>query len=119
MVLIDSSVWVDHLRGSEPTVVRLLESARVLVHPFVIGELALGGLRQSLALGLLRDLPQATVADAEEVLGFIQRYALAGSGVGYVDAHLLASVFLTPGARLWTRDKRLASAAEKLGVNFP
>jgi predicted nucleic acid-binding protein len=89
----------------------------VLGHPFVLGEIALGRLRDpALVLGLLADLPQAIVATDGEVLGFIRRHGLAGLGIGYVDAHLLAAARLTPDARLWTRDRRLAEAAERLGL---
>lgn len=116
MILVDSSVWVDHLRGSDPVLVRLLTAGQVLAHPFVIGELALGSLRQrETVLGALQGLPQAIVADEGEVLGFIDRYALAGIGIGYVDAHLLASARLSV-ATLWTRDKRLNGAAQRLGL---
>jgi hypothetical protein len=89
------------------------------MHPFVVGELALGTLRdRSTVLELLRDLPAAVVAEDDEVLGFIERRHLDGKGIGYVDAHLLASVALTKGALLWTRDKRLRLAAHELGSAF-
>jgi hypothetical protein len=89
----------------------------VLGHPFVLGEIALGRLREpDLVLGLLADLPQAVVATDAEVLGFIRRHDLAGLGIGYVDAHLLTAARLTPDARLWTRDLRLAAAAHALGL---
>jgi predicted nucleic acid-binding protein len=117
MILVDTSVWVDHLRVGDKTVAALLDSGRVLVHPFVVGELALGTLRQRREiLGFLQDLPQAKMAMDLEVLHFIERHALAGLGIGYIDAHLLASTQLTAGSLLWTRDKRLASAAEHLGL---
>ena len=86
------------------------------MHPFVIGEIACGSLRdRSLILELLLDLPAAVVAEGSEVLGFLERHALYGKGIGYVDVHLLASVALTEGARLWTRDKRLHAVAHALG----
>jgi predicted nucleic acid-binding protein len=89
----------------------------VLCHPFVLGEIALGRLRDPDAvLGALADLPQAVAATDAEVLGFIGRHGLAGSGIGYLDAHLLAATLLTPGARLWTRDRRLAAEAERLSL---
>ena len=117
MILVDTSVWVDHLRAGDKALASLLDSALVLVHPFVIGEMALGHLRQSdLVLGALQDLPQATVATDQEVLAFIRRHALPGLGIGYVDAHLLASTRLTADALLWTRDKRLLAVAERLGL---
>lgn len=119
MILVDSSVWVDHLRAGHPILVGLLNSGMVLAHPFVIGELALGSLRQrEVILGSLRDLPQATVAEDSEVGGFIEQQALFGLGIGYVDAHLLASIKLTPGSTLWTRDRRLHEVAARMGVAF-
>jgi predicted nucleic acid-binding protein len=117
MILVDTSVWVDHLRASDKTLAQLLDAGTVLVHPFVTGELALGNLRQrDLVLGALRDLPQASVATDQEVLHFIGRQALFGLGIGYVDAHLLAAVRLAEGAALWTRDQRLHSVADRLGL---
>lgn len=87
----------------------------MLAHPFVIGELALGNLHQrDIVLASVADLPGATVATDEEVLHFIERHALFGLGAGYVDAHLLAAVQLTPGARLWSSDKRLQAVAVRL-----
>lgn len=117
MILVDSSVWVDHLRRGDATLAGLLDGGRVIAHPFVVGELALGSLRQrELILTALQDLPQAVVASDIEVLRFINQQALYGLGIGYVDAHLLASVRLTAGGSLWTRDKRLQSVADRLGV---
>lgn len=117
MILVDTSVWVQHLRVGDTAVAGLLDSGRVLVHPFVVGELALGNLRQRRSiLAFLGDLPRSNVATDEEVLHFIERYALAGLGIGYVDVHLLASAQLTPGSSLWTRDKRLSAVAEHLGL---
>ncbi|MEZ5906269.1 MAG: PIN domain-containing protein [Geminicoccaceae bacterium] len=116
MILVDSTVWIDHLRGSDPTLVRLLEMDHVLAHPFVVAELALGNLRQrDVIIGWLRDLPCAATATDDELLHFIERHKLAGVGIGLVDAHLLASVTLDSGARLWTRDRRLRRAAERIG----
>lgn len=117
MVLVDTSVWVAHLRGRDAVLAGLLESGQVLAHPFVTGELALGNLRgRDAVLGALQSLPQATVAADGEVLRFINGNALAGSGIGYIDAHLLAAARLTPGTSLWTRDQSLAAAAKKLGL---
>ena len=119
MILVDTSVWVHHLRFGDKTLFALLHSADVLGHPFVLGELALGNLRQhSLVLRSLKDLPQASLATNTEVLQFIDRQKLFGTGIGYVDVHLLASVVLTAGATLWTRDKRLQITAEKLGMGW-
>ena len=112
MILVDTSVWIDHLRAGDDALAELLDQGKVLAHPFVIGELALGKLtKRNIILGTLRDLPQAAVATDDEVLQFIERHELFGHGIGYVDAHLLAALRLTGGASLWTRDKRLCSAA--------
>jgi predicted nucleic acid-binding protein len=117
VILVDSSVWVDHLRSDDRTLVRLLENAQVLAHPFVIGELALSNIRQrSKLLDQLEDLPRASVASDCDVLQFIERHELFGLGIGYVDVHLLAAVRLTFNASLWTRDKRLLTVANHLGV---
>jgi predicted nucleic acid-binding protein len=117
VILVDTSVWIDHLRQGEPVLVENLNAGMVLVHPFVIGEVGLGSLRQrELVLGALRDLPQAEVATDGEVSAFVEREHLFGLGIGWVDAHLLAAVRLTPGVRLWSRDKRLAAVAARLGV---
>jgi predicted nucleic acid-binding protein len=117
MILVDTSVWVDHLRIGDKALAQLLAAGTVLAHPFVTSELALGNLRQrDLVLGDLRDLPQASVATDQEVLHFIGRQALFGLGIGYVDAHLLAAVQLADGAALWTRDQRLHSVAVRLGL---
>lgn len=117
MILVDTSVWADHLRANDPTLANLLNNGRVLTHPFVIGEVALGYLRQrSLALTELDDLPQTVVATDREVRHLIDHHALFGTDIGYVDAHLLASVRLTSGTGLWTRDKRLSAVANQLGL---
>ena len=117
MILVDTSVWVDHLRKGEPVLARLLEAGRVLAHPFIIGELALGSLRnRSTVIGALRNLGAATAASNEEVLAFIETQRLAGLGIGYIDAHLLASTRLTPGTSFWTRDRRLHAVAERLSL---
>jgi predicted nucleic acid-binding protein len=119
VILADTSVWVDHLRASDKVLAALLDTGLVLAHPFVIGELALGNLRQrEIVLNALADLPHASVATDAEVLHFIERHALSGRGIGYIDAHLLAAVQLTAGAELWTNDKRLRGVAVKLGLAF-
>lgn len=122
MILVDTSVWVDHLRSGDSMLAQLLETGKVLAHAFVTGEIALGALRQRrLVLDALRDLPQAVAATEQEVLHFIDRHELFGTGIGYVDAHLLAAAQLTPGAALWTRDKRLLRLAGRLALaaNLP
>jgi predicted nucleic acid-binding protein len=117
VILVDSSVWIDHLRGSDAMRSGLLDAGQVLSHPFVIGELALGSFRQrEVIVNAMRDLPQSVVASDDEALALIDRHGLHGLGIGYIDAHLLASTRLTPGATLWTRDKRSRSAATRLGV---
>jgi predicted nucleic acid-binding protein len=118
MILVDSSVWIDHFRYADPVLSQLLVQRQILSHPFVIGELALGSLRQrEVILASLRGLPKASVAHDEEVHTPIDRHRLFGIGIGYVDAHLLAGTLLTVGAQLWTRDRRLQDAAGGLGVN--
>jgi predicted nucleic acid-binding protein len=117
VILVDTSVWVDHLRKGDRTLVSLLEKGSVLTHPFVIGEIALGNLRQRrIVLDGLRHLPRATIASDQEVFLFIEQNRLFGAGIGYLDAHLLAAVRLTPGANLWTRDRRLHAVAERLNL---
>ena len=117
MILVDTSVWVDHLRKDDPGLRMLLDGGRVLLHPFVIGELAMGNLkRRDLIVKALRKLPEALVAREEEVLQFVGARRLFGLGIGYIDAHLLTSVQLTPGISLWTRDRRMFEVASKLGL---
>jgi len=119
MILVDTSVWVHHLRGDESGLVQFLEAKQVLGHPFVLGELALGSLRQrQKILDVLRGLPQANCAQDAEVVKLIELEGLHGLGVGWVDVHLLASLRLTPGSRLWTRDRRLQGIAGRWGLSF-
>ncbi len=119
MILVDTSVWVDHLRRGDPGLAALLERAAVVMHPFVVGEIACGSLknRQSL-LELLHDLPGTVIATDGEVMQFIERHRLYGKGIGYVDVHLLASVALTGGTQLWTRDQRLCQIADSMGFGY-
>ena len=117
MILVDTSVWIDHLRHGDARVVATLDAGLALGHPHVVGELACGNLRaRAEVLRLLAALPQAHVAQAEEVLFFIEHHRLMGRGIGYTDAHLLAATALSNGARLWTRDERLAALAQELGL---
>jgi predicted nucleic acid-binding protein len=117
LILVDTSIWIDHLRAGSDLLAKLLNAGHVLTHPFVIGELALGEMRQrSTILEALSNLPRAELATEAEVLSFINVQALFGRGIGYVDVHLVASVRLTAGAELWTRDNRLRSVAEELGL---
>lgn len=119
MILVDTSIWVDHLRNGDEALAGLLDKGRVLAHPFVIGELALGHLRQrKTILAAMRDLPQATIATDAEVQLFIEQNSLAGLGIGYVDAHLLASTRLSSGAALWTHDRKLLDVAERMNLHW-
>ncbi|MDE3015660.1 MAG: type II toxin-antitoxin system VapC family toxin [Pseudomonadota bacterium] len=118
MILADTSVWADHLRRNDAMLAALLDAKQIMMHTFVIGELAMEDLRPRQAiLGSLRALPHADPVDYEEALVFIEEHRLFGSGIGYVDAHLLASARLS-SARLWTRDKRLNKAAIRLGLAY-
>ncbi|HEY1612655.1 MAG TPA: type II toxin-antitoxin system VapC family toxin [Rhizomicrobium sp.] len=115
--MVDTSIWVDHLRNGDKTLFALLDSGSVLIHPFVVGELALGQLRQrETVLSALLQLSRVNVATDTEILHFIDHHALAGCGIGYVDTHLLASAKLSPPAKLWTRDRRLFGVAHQLGL---
>jgi len=115
VILADTSVWVDYLRAGEPALATALEEERVLMHPLVLGELACGNLRnRHEILELLARLPTAPTASGAEALGFLERHALMGRGIGYVEVHLLASVALAGQAQLWTRDRRLAAIAAAL-----
>ena len=117
MVLVDSSVWIDHFRKYDDVLAELLIKNNVLTHPFVRGELALGNLRQRESiLNLLDNLPQARVAYAEEINFFIEKNTLFGLGIGLIDVHLLASTQISQNTRLWTRDKKLMAAAMQLNL---
>lgn len=117
MILIDTSVWIEHLRTGDRELAHLLDADQALVHPFVIGELACGNLaRRQEVLAMLQDLPALPAAEDSEVLYFIGRNRLMGLGIGYIDMHLLAAAALAPPARLWTRDKRLEAVADRLGL---
>ncbi len=117
MILIDTSIWIDHLRQADTSVAQFLRNRLVLIHPYVVGEIALGNFaRRKETLYNLGRLPTARVAKHDDVLRLIESEPLFGSGIGYVDAHLLASTKLTPAASLWTRDRRLKAAAEKMNV---
>jgi len=117
VILADTSIWVDHFRDGDPTLRALLLRSEVVTHPWVIGELALGGLsKRSGTHRLLVELPQATVASHHEVMSAIESRSLARRGIGYVDAHLVVATLLTAGSRLWTRDSKLAAVAQDLRV---
>jgi predicted nucleic acid-binding protein len=118
VILVDTAIWIDHFRSADATLVDLLNSGRVMTHPFIVGELALGQLRRREAvLTELTNLPATQRVNDDEVLRFVERHALYGQGIGFVDAHLLASVRLTAGASLWTRDARLDKVARKLDLS--
>lgn len=118
MILADTSVWIDHLNQGDETMSELLRARQVLAHPFVLGEVTLGSVRnRKAALAILHDLPRATYAEDRGVLQLIEDRALTGTGIGYMDAHLLASVLLTSGSRLWTRDRALRRVARQLSLD--
>ncbi|MCA9784688.1 MAG: PIN domain-containing protein [Candidatus Delongbacteria bacterium] len=115
MILVDTSIWIDHLRQGDEQLVELLNSGLVLGHPLVLGELACGNLRnRQELLGLLKTLPQARTTETDETLHFLETAKLFGLGLGWVDVSLLASAQLT-GCQLLTRDRTLARAATRLG----
>jgi hypothetical protein len=117
MILVDTSVWIDHFRAGDESLAALLDAGMVVTHPFVLGELALGNLRRrEIVMEALSGLPCASPATDEEVLRFIDRHRLFGRGVGYVDVHLLAAARLSAGTSLWTKDKRLEGVAAELGL---
>jgi predicted nucleic acid-binding protein len=117
LILADTSIWVDHLHRGDARMAGLLDDEQILMHPLVIGEIALGNLRnRAEIIGRLGQMPSAARADDEEVLRLIERHKLFGTGIGLVDAHLLASTLLTPETRLWTRDRRLGEVAEGLSI---
>lgn len=115
MILVDTSVWIDHFRATNSALAALAAKGDLLSHYYVEGELALGYAPAEI-LALFRDSAKATIAGHAEVMRLIVRASLAGSGIGYVDAHLLASTLLTSGALLWTRDRRLQAATVRLDI---
>jgi predicted nucleic acid-binding protein len=118
VILVDTSVWVDHLRVGVPALAEQLEARQVAVHAWIVGELACGNLRnRHEVLALLQNLPTAIMAADQEVLLTIERHSLMGRGIGYVDAALISSCLLS-GLQLWTRDRRLDSVAQTCGVGY-
>ena len=116
MILVDTSVWIDHLRHGEASLAQALLQMTVGIHPFVVGEMACGNLKnRQEVLQLLQGLPAMQQALDPEVMQLIENKGLMGRGIGYVDAHLCASALLS-GAQLWTRDKRLLAVAQELGL---
>ncbi|MFZ0771737.1 MAG: type II toxin-antitoxin system VapC family toxin [Candidatus Sulfotelmatobacter sp.] len=118
MILADTSIWIDHLRSGSKEMRKLLSQGNIVIHPFIIAELALGSLKQrTKTLALLDLLPQVRVAQLSEVRLTIEARRLYSLGIGLTDAHLIASVFVNSSTLLWTRDKRLRTAAEGLGIH--
>jgi predicted nucleic acid-binding protein len=117
MVLADTSIWIDHFRRGDRQLIQFLDRGDVVMHPFVIGELALGSVSKSArTIDDLHELPKAAVANTDEILKFIADRKLSGSGIGYVDAHLLAAAALAPETFVWTRDRRLQAVARSLSL---
>lgn len=116
MILVDTSIWIDHLRGADRQLAQRLDRGEVAMHPFVVGELLLGNVKVTKMVDDLNALPKVAVASDGEVLKFIAERKLPGSGIGYVDAHLLAATALTPETMIWTRDKRLLAVARSLSL---
>jgi predicted nucleic acid-binding protein len=117
VILVDTAIWIDHLNSVDPALEAVLDSGKVAIHPFIIGEIALGHLRhRDAVLGQLWQLPRTDVATDREVVQLIEDNRLYGTGIGYIDAHLLAATRLTPMTTLWTRDKRLLAAAQRLNL---
>jgi predicted nucleic acid-binding protein len=117
VILVDTSVWVDHLHSADAALNAALQDGEVLTHSFVIGELACGNIRnRTEILSLLQNLPTCIEADHAEVMQLVEKRKLMGRGIGYIDAHLLAAAMITPSARLWTRDRRLSTIASECGV---
>jgi predicted nucleic acid-binding protein len=118
VILADTSIWVDHLARGDEMMASLLDAEVVLMHPFIMGEIALGNLpRRAETLSDLNKLPKAVTVDSAQVISFIERNNIFGTGIGYVDAHLLVATALTSDLRLWTRDKRLRTVADKLAIS--
>lgn len=118
MILIDTSIWIDHLNRTEPRLVELLGHDEVAAHPLVIEELALGSIKdRTTILRLLENLQTFPVLSHDELLLLVDAHHLWGRGLSAVDVHLLGSVRLAPGGRLWTRDKRLLAACNDIGVD--
>ena len=117
MILVDTSVWIDHLRTTDPTIDRLVESFELAMHPFVLGELVLGSIASRLeTIEAWRELPMAKVLHPEDVIDLVEQRRLFSRGIGFTDANLIASALTTSGLKIWTRDKRLAAVAAELGV---
>lgn len=119
MIIVDTGIWIDHLKAADPRLAVLGERLEALVHPYVLGEFALGSLaHRKRLLERMAGMPQPPLARHAHVMQLIESERLFSTGIGYVDAHLLASLRLLPGSRLWTKDSRLHTQAERLGVAY-
>jgi len=117
MVLVDTSVWVDHFRAPNDKLRELLEIEQIAMHPFIVAELALGSLKhRAIQLVALDDLPAVQVARLDEVRWMIEAHSLYCRGIGLTDAHLIASCLIDPPTLLWTNDRQLSNVAESLGI---
>lgn len=118
MILVDTSIWIDHFRHGDAELTKIIEDDRLLCHPFIVGELALGSLREREAvIAFLAAQRVPVIATHAEVMTVIDRHSIFSMGIGYTDAHLLTSTLLDRRSSLWTRDKRLAAAAHKVGAS--
>lgn len=118
MIIVDTSIWIDHLHKGDQVMHRLLTDDAVMLHPFVLGEIALGSLRnRKKVLAELETIPVAPMVAIDDVLELIEQQGLSGSGIGLIDAHLVASTLLDADDLLWTKDRRLAAVAERLGID--
>jgi predicted nucleic acid-binding protein len=118
LILADTSVWIDHLRSGDKELRKHLSQGQIVIHPFIIAELALGSVQdRTKTLALLDLLPQVRMAQLNEVRLTIEARHLYNRGIGLIDAHLIASVFINPATLLWTRDKQLRKVAESLGIH--
>lgn len=118
MILLDTTIWVDHLRNSDPTVVSMLQAQAIVMHSAVLGEILLGNFRDRRAVfSALKEVPRIQGATDDDVIRLLDLHQLFGSGVGFVDAHLVAACLLTGKTYLWTRDRRLEAVASRLGIS--
>ncbi len=117
MILADTSVWIDYLRGHKPEMLPLLVAGKVVMHPCIVAEVALGSLKnRNRTFALMESLWQVNVAELHEVRHMIEAHSLYSNGIGLTDAHLIASCLITPGIQLWTRDARMRQIASRLGI---
>jgi predicted nucleic acid-binding protein len=122
MILADTTIWIDHFRSENKEMRRQLEKANIAIHPYIVAELGLGSLSErARTLAWLDMLPRVRMVQISEVRKMIEMRSLYSRGIGVVDAHLIASVFISPQTLLWTKDKRLRGIAEALGIaaNLP